>query len=99
MSYDSWKENAPEDDDARVRDPCPVCTGDMTAEPCGEDCDEIMKRSTRPAAIRGLYSAAFRAIFIAKLYRREGHANDSRIDECVAKVRDYRASIRALRAS
>ena len=98
-TYDEWRASAPEDDSEQERQPCPVCTGDRDADPCSEDCDAIMKRATRRAAIQGLYNAAFRALLMAKLYRREGHANDHRITDCVAKVRVYRASIRALRVS
>lgn len=41
MTYDDWKATAPVSDEDRPA-PCPVCTGDHDAEPCSEECAELV---------------------------------------------------------
>ncbi len=55
MSYDDWKLATPqgsEHDDHAA--PCPVCTGDLDAEPCSEACEEDV---TNAAVDRAIASA------------------------------------------
>ncbi len=80
--------------------PCPVCTGDEDALPCGEDCDRIYQRSIRERGIRGLYQRCRTALGLARIYRKENAGSDDhRVVECLKTVRVYRNSIRHLRAA
>lgn len=81
--------------------PCPVCTGDESAPPCGEDCAALIARCARERRIRGIYVAARRAIAWAKVYRFasfEG-VQDQRVQRVIQQVHFYREDIRALRAA
>lgn len=98
MSYDSWKTSPPEEDgDEPV--PCPVCTGDESAMPCGEDCANLIATITRRNHIRGYYVTAHRAVDWARLYRQRSGGHDHRADECMQRVRFCRDAIRALRGA
>jgi hypothetical protein len=97
-TYDSWKTIEPEDTTLANEPPCPVCTGDEDAQPCGEDCDRIVRRVRLERGIQGLYNAAFSALFMAKVYRREGGNSDRRMVKAVYAAQAYRASIKCLRS-
>lgn len=98
-TYDSWKTTAPEaGEDAPI--PCPVCTGDSDAPPCGEECDALVKRCARERRIRGLYKAARNALSLARRYRfTEFSAGqfDHRVHSILNQVHDYRQEIYELR--
>jgi hypothetical protein len=100
VSYDNWKTTAPEDDGPNYETPCPVCTGDRNALPCGEDCDRIVKKALAKRRIAGLYETAKRALHLAKMYRELMYPQkdtDRRIDECLQRVDECRADIKAWR--
>lgn len=107
-NYDSWKTRAPEDDGINYETPCPICTGDNDAPPCGEDCDRLMRRVRNERKIRGLYQACRTALTLAKCYRDTRSlppglrvaslpALDSRIVGCLQQIQIYRADIADLR--
>jgi len=80
--------------------PCPVCTGDEDAEPCGEECDALFQQARRVRAIRALYNRCFQAVGLARTYQHERAVfrdADERVTECMKTVRIYRTSIRCLR--
>lgn len=80
--------------------PCPVCTGDMTAEPCGESCDELMAEEARRRRVKGLYIACSRALAWARAYERAGTTfGDARILAIADQVQMYRKEIAAIRAA
>lgn len=79
--------------------PCPVCTGTESAEPCTEECAELVERCRRERQIDANRAAAKLVIRMAKAYRREGFPNDNRVAVCIERVRYYRGQIRALRAA
>ncbi len=96
--YDSWKStDYAADDGPDYREPCPVCSGDADADPCSEECDEIMKSVRRDRVIKGNYEAAKRVLHLAKLYAVEGGPRDPRIGPCVAQIRMYRDYVALLR--
>jgi hypothetical protein len=97
-SYDDWRCTPPEDDGPYYEPtPCPVCTGDPDAEPCGEDCAETMEAVRRARVIRGNYEAARRALHLAKVFSMEGGPHDARIPPCLEQVGHFRAYIATLR--
>lgn len=79
--------------------PCPVCTGDADAEPCGEDCDAIIRACERKIRIKGLYIAAHSAMRWAKGYARRSRDafDDNRVLAILDQVRGYRRQIATLR--
>jgi predicted nucleic acid-binding Zn ribbon protein len=78
--------------------PCPVCTGDMTADPCGEECDELMAESARRRRIQGLYIACSRALEWARAYAKAGTTfGDARILAIADQVQQYRREIASIR--
>lgn len=79
--------------------PCPVCTGDMYAEPCGEECAGLIARCEREKRIRGLYEAARRALRLAREYRIGDATSDFRVRAIARQVYHYRMDIAALRAA
>lgn len=81
--------------------PCPICTGDSDAPPCGEECADLMARVTRARRIRGLYEASRRALTLAKSYAFSSPAGiyDTRVTSCLKQVWFYRADIADLRRS
>jgi hypothetical protein len=88
-------------DDQETRPvPCPVCTGDQTAEPCGEECDAIVKRVARRVRIKGYYMAARSAMRWAKGYARRSRDNfdDAQVLAILDQIRSYRRAIATLRA-
>jgi hypothetical protein len=99
-NYDSWKTTAPEDDGVYYEPtPCPVCTGDRDAEPCGEDCHVIVRKALAGRRIKGLYETAQRAMKLAKTYRASSavEEKDRRIDECLQRVDECREDIKVWR--
>jgi predicted nucleic acid-binding Zn ribbon protein len=79
--------------------PCPVCTGDMTAGPCGEECDELMAEVARARRFKGLYLACSRAVKWARAYAKVGTTfGDARILAIFDQVQQYRREIAAIRA-
>lgn len=84
--------------------PCPLCTGDKEAEPCGEECASIIAKCVREQRIRGYYMAAKSALILARAYEAEWVRGlspidiDARVKACVNQVHAYRLSIRNLRA-
>lgn len=75
--------------------PCPVCTGDEDAEPCGEACAALVARAERFRRVRGLYAQARTALAYARLYRaEERHAGGDRERDCLRQVQALRVSIR-----
>lgn len=97
MSYDDWKEAPPSVDETEP-DPCPVCTGDEYADPCGEDCATVMRLAQFERGVKALYQRCRTALFLARVYREESSPDkDERIEECMATVRTYRKSIACLR--
>jgi predicted nucleic acid-binding Zn ribbon protein len=98
MSYDGWKESAPEQDDIFAVH-CPVCTGHEDADPCDESCAEIVERCRRERQIDACRGAAKLIVKMAKAYRREGFPDDMRVRVCLERVQFYRGQIRKLRAA
>lgn len=96
MSYDSWKTTAPEEDE-EAPVPCPICTGHADAEPCGEDCAELVARCERERLIKVLYANAWRALQLAREYRQEAQNDDHRVREILHRVGIIRADISELR--
>ena len=98
MSYDAWKEAAPEED-GEPPTPCCVCTGDADAPPCGEDCDALMRRCRRDRIIRGHYEDARRALRLAREYRIGDHSSDLRVRTILRRVYFIRQDIADVRRS
>lgn len=76
--------------------PCPVCTGEE-APPCSEECAEQMLRAAAVQQTKRVYSAARRALGLARRYYVESNGADHRVVACVSQVRKYRHAIRAMR--
>ncbi len=98
MNYDSWKASVPEDRET-LPAPCPVCTGDGEAMPCGEECAELIAQCERQRRIRGIYVAAKRALKFARTYYELVGPNDYRVKSVLKQVHDYRVDIATLRAA
>lgn len=79
--------------------PCPVCTGDDSAPPCGEDCAHIVKLAAAKRNIRGLYAACWHALRFARVYYSIHGAEDYRVTAVIRQVRHNRVDIAALRAA
>lgn len=79
--------------------PCPVCTGEEDAEPCGEDCEAIFLRCKREKQIRGLYEAAWKALEFARVYNATLGPQDYRVKAVLRTVYLYRQDIAELRAA
>lgn len=77
--------------------PCPVCTGDEDAEPCGEECAELVAKVRRQRLIRGLYEDAHRALKLAHEYRIGDFGSDARIKAILRRVYFIRQDIAELR--
>lgn len=77
--------------------PCPVCTGEEDAEPCGEDCARIVERCRRERLIRGLYEEARRALRLAREYRIGDATSDFRQRQILRRVYLLRCDIADLR--
>ncbi len=94
MSYDDWKCSPPEDDE-EPRTPCCVCTGDEHAEPCSEDCADLVRRVKAERIVRRLYKAARRSLSLARLYQAQIYpeTRDIRIDCCLQRVDELREDI------
>lgn len=94
MSYDAWKEAAP-DDSNDLPAPCPVCTGDEHADPCSEDCAHLIRKVKTARIVRGLYKAARRSLSLARLYQAQVYpeTKDVRIDCCLQRVDELREDI------
>lgn len=98
MSYDDWKTSAPEQDDEPPT-PCPICTGHEDAEPCSEDC-AMLCAEVRLERVAKRYEEARRTcVELALKYRTEFPAPDHRVQECLARAREYRYLARQLRGA
>jgi hypothetical protein len=97
-AYDCWKTRAPEDDGAAPV-PCPICTGDRDAEPCSEECDELILRAKTVRMVRHSYDAVREALRLARTYLVEGGNADHRYRACLDQIGAYRRFIRTLRAT
>ncbi len=98
--YDAWKSSGPHDEDDRDPvTPCCVCTGDLDAPPCGEDCEAIVDSCERKLRAARLEVAAESALFMVKRYLDENPTSDRRVVECVDQIGSYLREIRALRAA
>ncbi len=93
-SFDSWKCAAP-DDSNDLPEPCPVCTGDEHADPCSEDCADLVRRVKAERIVRRLYKAARRSLSLARLYQAQIYpeTRDIRIDCCLQRVDELRGDI------
>ena len=98
MSYDSWKESVPEERET-LPAPCPICTGDGEAMPCGEDCARLIAECARQRQIRGIYQAAKRALRYARSYYSINGSADYRVTGSVKQVYFWRQDIAALRSA
>lgn len=79
--------------------PCPVCTGDEHAPPCGEECDALIKRCHRERVIRGHYQDARRALRFARRYYTEGGPREGRLAAVMHRIQCLRVDIAALRSA
>ena len=96
--YDSWKASVPEDRET-LPAPCPVCTGDGEAMPCGEDCARLIAECERQRRIRGIYLAAKRALKFARTYYELCGRDDYRVKSVVKQVYFFRQDIAVLRSA
>ncbi len=88
-------------DDQEIHpEPCPVCTGDEDAQPCTEECANLMRRVAIERGVRGLYQRCRTALGLVRVYREEGATHDDeRVMECMTTVKVYRNSIRWMRVA
>jgi predicted nucleic acid-binding Zn ribbon protein len=77
--------------------PCPVCTGDEDAEPCGEECAELIAKVERKNALAGLRVSLQRVMWWARTYYDAAGKADRRVLDCLARARFYRNQRSALR--
>lgn len=98
MSYDTWKARAPEDGQEPPT-PCPVCTGDESADPCSEDCAGLIDVCRRERLLEGLNFARRQVVRMALRYRTEAPAPDPRVAACLRQARVYRTKIRMIKGA
>lgn len=97
MSYDAWREAAPDEDEGEAPPYCPVCNpGDPDAEVCGEPCWEVLEAAHRSASVKRNRAAAKKALKFARRYEREGGEWDRRAFECREQARQYLEYARSL---
>ena len=98
MSYDSWKETAPEQDAERIV--CCVCGPDHDAEPCGPECEHILDIARAGRTVARLYAACRRAMRLAREYREEERwrgRKSRRLAMVIDQVNVWRQDIRYVR--
>lgn len=76
--------------------PCPVCTGDESAEPCSEACEELVERVRRERQIESCKHAIQLIERMVEAYAREGFDDDTRIVVCLERVKYYEGQIAKL---
>lgn len=76
--------------------PCPVCTGDESAEPCSEACDELVRRVRRERQIDACKHAIALIDRMISAYEREGFDDDTRITVCRERQAYYEGQIAKL---
>jgi hypothetical protein len=96
-SYDVWKSSAPDDSIDLQPLPCPVCSGDMDAEPCGEDCEAIIDKAQRRNHLAAIKVSIGRVMFWARTYYDTRGKDDRSFTDCMARVRFLRDQQAALR--
>lgn len=84
-------------DDGVFPQPCPICTGHAEAVPCSDECDELVLRNKTLGMVKGAYEAAWKALFLARLYLAEGGNTDARYRACLDQAGAYRRFVRLLR--
>jgi hypothetical protein len=85
----------PHDHDADAgHDRCERCGFDT----CGEECIATYRRHERRENIAALYSLAWSALLLVRIYQVMPDTTGRREAELLARVTEHRASIRALRA-
>ena len=100
MSYDSWKQDAPEADD-RAPNMCPVCgAGEDDADVCGPECEHILDIARAGRTVARLYAACRRAMRLAREYREEERwrgRKSRRLAMVIGQVNVWRQDIRYVR--
>lgn len=71
---------------------------DSHDESCAEESPEVVARTQREREIKGCKTAIAVSLLLARRYRAEGFSGDTRITECLDRVRYYRARIREVNA-
>jgi hypothetical protein len=77
---------------------CPICTGCEDADPCSDDCAEIVIKAARLRGVARFYRACRLAMILARRYRAEEGVQGLRERAALAEVAANRQSIRVLRA-
>jgi hypothetical protein len=77
---------------------CPICTGADLADPCSDDCAELLRAVACRRMVAGHYRACRLAMILARRYRAEEGVQGLREQAALAEVNANRQSVRVLRS-